>query len=155
MTTQTWTTAAPAIELRPIQFRDLGDVVRLERRSFGADAWGWLDFLIGFVLGNIFVKAVQDERLVGFVLAQTHRRQSVTWILNVAVAPENRNQGIGRHLMQAAEERATTRQMRLTVRVDNESARHLYHGLGYRDATLRRGYYGRGRDGLEMLKELP
>lgn len=151
MTTATWPTTTP-IELGRVTLRDLADVIRLERRSFGHEAWGWVDFLIGFAVGNIFIKASQGEHIVGFVLAQTRRRQGVTWILNVAVDPALRNQGIGRALMLAVEAAAVTPRLRLTVRVDNPAARHLYRRLGYEEVLLRRGYYGQARDGIEMEK---
>ena len=145
-------TATPTIELDPVRMRDLGAIVALERVSFGAEAWGWADFLLCLPAGHIFLKATQAEQLVGFVLAQPQRRRGVTWIANIAVHPAVRNQGIGRRLMEAVEAEAGTRRFKLTVRVDNEAARHLYRSLGYHDFALRRGYYGGRIDGMEMEK---
>ncbi len=153
MTTENWTTTAtPALELRRVHIRDLANVVQLERRSFGREAWGWTSFLIGFAFGSIFLQATRGDEMLGFVLAQARRATGVTWILNIAVDPDQRNQGIGRALMLAVEAEAATPRLRLTVRVDNPAARHLYRSLGYEEVGLRRGYYGRGRDGMEMEK---
>lgn len=154
MTENRATTSTPTIELRRIHFRDLADVIRLERRAFGREAWGWVDFLIGFAMGNIFIQAARGGEMLGFALAQVRRRQDVTWILNIAVDPDHRNQGLGRALMLAVEAQVTTPRLRLTVRVDNLAARHLYRRLGYEEIGLRRGYYGQGRDGIEMEKRI-
>jgi ribosomal-protein-alanine N-acetyltransferase len=78
----------------------------------------------------------------------------VTWITNLAVHPDARNQGLGRRLMLAVEAEAPTPRMRLTVRIDNAPARHLYRSLGYVDTHLRRGYYVGRVDGMEMEKVL-
>ena len=146
-------TAAPSqIEVARVHLRDLNAVVHLEQRCFGSEAWGWPDFLMGLAPGHLFLKASAAGHLVGFVLAQPDRRAGVTWVANVAVDPEVRNQGIGRRLMEAVESMAGTPRFRLTVRVDNDPARHLYRNLGYQDLGLRRGYYGLHRDGMEMEK---
>lgn len=150
----TTTKAEATTELSRVQFRDLSAVAQLERRCFGLEAWGWLDFLMCLTPGNLFIKATQAGRMVGFILAQPNRRNGVTWITNVAVDPTRRNQGIGRRLMQAIEAQAATPRLKLTVRVDNDAARHLYRSLGYTDVVLRRGYYSGYMDGMEMEKIL-
>ena len=153
---RTMTTAATAatarIDLSRVQMRDLPAVVRLEKLSFGPDAWGWVDFLAAHNPGNIFIKATLDSQLVGFILAQPNRRAGLTWISNIAVHPDVRNQGIGRRLMEVVEQMAATPRLRLTVRVDNAPARRLYRSLGYVEVTLRRRYYRGQVDGMEMEK---
>ena len=146
------TTSTPTLELRRVHIRDLAAVIRLERRAFGREAWGWAGFLVGFAFGSVFLQAARGDEMLGFVLAQARWAQGVTWLLNIAVAPDQRNQGIGRALMLAVEAAVTTPRLRLTVRVDNPAARHLYRSLGYEEIGLRRGYYGQGRDGIEMEK---
>lgn len=137
-----------------MHIRDLADVIRLERRAFGREAWGWAGFLIGFAFGGVFLQAARGDKMLGFVLAQGRRATGETWILNIAVDPDQRNQGIGRTLMLAVEAEAVTPRLRLTVRIDNAAARHLYRSLGYEELRLRRGYYGQGRDGMEMEKRI-
>ncbi len=152
-TTPTMATGTPTpIDITRVHLNDLNAVVHLERRCFGVEAWGWPDFLMSLTPGHLFLKAQSGGKLLGFVLAQPNRRQGVTWVANVAVDPAARNQGIGRRLMEAVESMAGTPRFRLTVRVDNDPARHLYRSLGYQDIGLRRGYYGAHRDGMEMEK---
>jgi ribosomal protein S18 acetylase RimI-like enzyme len=56
------------------------------------------------------------------------------WVYYLAAAPEHRRMGIGRRLMQAAEEwlkAAGSPKIQLMVRGDNQAARGFYAALGY------------------------
>ena len=141
-----------AFALSDVRLPDLRGVVRLERRSFGSEAWGLLDFAAALMSNHIFRKATENDRLLGFVIATVDWRNAITWIVNVAVDPAERNKGIGRALMQDVEARAPTRRFRLVVRVDNDPARHLYRSLGYHEIRLRPRYYVGPNDGMEMDK---
>ncbi len=141
-----------AFALSDVRLPDLRGVLRLERRSFGDEAWGWLDFAAALMSQHIFRKATADDRLLGFIIATVDWRDGVTWIVNVAVDPDARNQGIGRALMQDVEAHAPTRRYRLVVRVDNDPARHLYRSLGYQEIRIRPRYYVGPKDGMEMEK---
>lgn len=78
-------------------------------------------------------------------------------LLTLAVDPRARRQGIGRDL--TAEFAATSRgrgaaRAFLEVAADNGPARALYGATGWRDAGLRRGYYGPGLDAVVMEMRL-
>ncbi|MFN8471877.1 MAG: GNAT family N-acetyltransferase [Anaerolineae bacterium] len=159
MMTPTATPTEPVIPDSPLAFAlsdvrlaDLRGVARLERLSFAAEAWGWLDFAGALLVGHIFRKAVASDRLLGFIIGTVERDQGITWIVNIAVDPAVRNKGIGRALMQDVEARAPTRRLRLVVRVDNDPARHLYRSLGYQEIRVRPRYYVGPTDGMEMEK---
>ncbi len=141
-----------AFALSDVRLPDLRGVVRLERRSFGSEAWGWLDFTAALMSDHIFRKATASDRLLGFVIATVDWRNATTWIVNIAVDPAMRNQGIGRALMLDVEAHAPTHRLRLVVRVDNDPARHLYRSLGYQEIRLRPRYYVGPIDGMEMEK---
>ncbi|MEX0589043.1 MAG: GNAT family N-acetyltransferase [Cyanobium sp.] len=76
----------------------------------------------------------------------------------VAVAPDQRRQGLGRQVLQAllhgswlqGAQHAT-----LEVAASNTSAIALYRCLGFRDAGLRRDYYRNGDDALIQWVRLP
>jgi ribosomal-protein-alanine N-acetyltransferase len=72
-------------------------------------------------------------------------------VLNVAVAPQFRTQGLGGLLMheilrEARENQATA--VTLEVRRGNRPGRRLYESFGFEEVGLRRNYYGRGEDAL-------
>ncbi|MFN8499216.1 MAG: GNAT family N-acetyltransferase [Anaerolineae bacterium] len=143
-----------AFALSDVRLADLRGVARLERLCFTTEAWGWLDFSGALLVRHLFRKAVAEGRLLGFVVATVDWNAGITWIVNIAVDPSARNKGVGRALMQDVEARAPTRRLRLVVRVDNDSARHLYRSLGYQEIRVRPRYYVGPTDGMEMEKEL-
>lgn len=80
--------------------------------------------------------------VVGFLVA---RHVSEEWELeNIVVAPEVRNRGIGRQLLDALMARALENKSRavfLEVRESNAAARKLYQKAGFREGGRRKGYY--------------
>ena len=79
-------------------------------------------------------------------------------VLNVATALAARRRGIGRALMDAAEEEGRRRGARLStleVRRSNAPAIALYAAMGYRQVGVRHNYYAEEReDALVMVKTL-
>ena len=100
--------------------------------------------------------ALDGETLAGYVGAQTAGGESD--IMNLAVAPEYRRQGIGRLLMQEMEQALGERKpeaVSLEVRVSNRPAISLYESLGYRQVGLRPKYYFKpAEDALIYRKEM-
>lgn len=91
------------------------------------------------------------ERVVGYACSW-HVADEVQ-LLNVAVHPARRRQGVGQALVCEVLRQAAARGARavlLEVRVANLGARRLYTGLGFRPTGIRRGYYGPGQDGVLM-----
>jgi len=79
---------------------------------------------------------------LGFLLAQCAAGESE--IINLAVAPEARRQGIGAALLGHAMARARTdgaQAMFLEVAADNEAARSLYEREGFKLVGIRHDYY--------------
>ena len=79
-------------------------------------------------------------------------------ILDVAVAPEHRRQGIARKLLSHVSYDAqmlgcTTAS--LEVEAGNEGAIALYESLGFRQVGVRKNYYGAGNHAQVMSAELP
>jgi ribosomal-protein-alanine N-acetyltransferase len=89
-----------------------------------------------------FLVSFQGDEMTGFVSGR--RVANEAEILNLAVSPKARRQGVGRSLVQAllevfAHEGAT--QIFLEVRESNASAITFYQGLGFRQVGRRVGYY--------------
>ena len=75
----------------------------------------------------------------------------------VAVSPEHRRQGLGRHVLVALLQQAHAQgAQRATLEVAscNQGALALYHSCGFKTAGSRRGYYSDGRDALIQWCEL-
>jgi ribosomal-protein-alanine N-acetyltransferase len=96
---------------------------------------------------------------LGFLLAQCAAGESE--IINLAVAPAARRQGIGRALLTAAMARAReigAKTMFLEVAGDNAAARALYDRIGFMQVGIRPGYYRRNpnnyTDALILRRDL-
>jgi [ribosomal protein S18]-alanine N-acetyltransferase len=75
-------------------------------------------------------------------------------IHNLAVAPENRRQGLGRLLLRLALEAASrqgARVVHLEVRAGNAPARALYRAAGFREVGQRAGYYSAPAEDAVLL----
>lgn len=146
------TSPAPGFVLRSLTRADLRELVALERELFGRGAWPYdvIDaelhtperYYVGAVapsLGPIGVDAV--DKLVGYAGVALGTTAEV---MTVGVAARAQGRGIGRALMTdliaACFERGAE-EIFLEVRVDNDSAIHLYRSLGFKDVRIRRGYY--------------
>lgn len=132
-----------------------GRVAELEKVCFSTP---WSEQSIAQELHNplsLWLLAVEGESLAGYVGSQTVMGE--TDMMNLAVAPQRRRQGIGRRLVEeltARLARMGSRSLTLEVRASNAPARALYEAMGFAQTGLRRGYYRSPReDGLILRKE--
>lgn len=95
--------------------------------------------------------AVRDGVVVGF--AGVMYVEDEAHVMNVAVDPSLRRQGIARQLLAALINEASSRGARhltLEVRTSNVAARQLYQQFGLAPAGVRRRYYPDGEDALVL-----
>ncbi len=78
-------------------------------------------------------------RVAGFLVSRTIGGEECE-LLNLAVAPEFRRQGIARGLLAALLAEAH-RAVFLEVRESNKVARAFYKSMGFQEVTTRKGYY--------------
>lgn len=91
----------------------------------------------------------QGGELLGFAFVQ--RILDEAHLLDIAVAPARRGQGLGRELLRRLMDEVLAEGVNiwfLEVRVSNRSAIALYQSLGYNELSIRRNYY-EGPDGRE------
>jgi ribosomal-protein-alanine N-acetyltransferase len=86
-----------------------------------------------------FRVAVDGRRIAGFLVSRAVAEDERE-ILNLAVAPEFRRQGVGRGLLAGflTEARGT---VFLEVRESNLAARNIYKSMGFKEVGIRSGYY--------------
>lgn len=130
------------IIVRRMAKEDCEKVAQLENRIF-SQPWseqGFVDAIAG--TQNIFLVAEEHGEIWGYIgMYQALDEGEIT---NVAVAPEKRNAGIGRKLMQAAMTEAKQQgivQIVLEVRVSNAPAIRLYEKCGFVNCGIRKGFY--------------
>ena len=132
----------------------VAQVAELEKICF-ADPWS--EKSIASELENplsYWLVALDEDRVVGYVGSQTVLGE--TDMMNVAVRPEYRRQGIAEALILALIEQLRRRQshcLTLEVRDSNTSARALYGKLGFLEIGRRRNYYRNPREDALILRK--
>jgi ribosomal-protein-alanine N-acetyltransferase len=151
----------PAVVLRRAVLEDVARVVEIEQEGF-AHPWSrdLLERELGHAWSHTLLALEPDaggrERVLGYIVFWLVHDE--VHVLNVATALEARRRGVGRALMEAAEEAGRQRGARLStleVRRSNAPALALYVGLGYRQVGVRKNYYAEEReDAIVMVKVL-
>ena len=138
--------------VRPMTKRDVARVYEIEVQSFRSP-WSKLS-LLGELHNDVarYYVAEEEGRVVGYggmwlLFDEAH-------ITNIAVAPENRGQHLGRYLlygmMEAAHERGADR-MTLEVRETNERAQNLYYSFDFTKQGYRKRFYEDTGEGAYLL----
>jgi [ribosomal protein S18]-alanine N-acetyltransferase len=145
------------IQLRRLTPKDLEAIERIERRSYPTP---WSRSMFASELSkpsSISLGAFEAEtgELVGYLVIS---RYVDAWhVMNIAVAPERRRQGIAVALFERLFELTAAdgrRGYTLEVRISNEAAIKLYERLGFQSRGVRRGYYTDNReDALIMWRD--
>lgn len=136
------------------EWRDYSQLKHLERMCFKSeDIWPFWD-LIGILTlpGMVRLKAVLDERMVGFIGGEKRPAQNLGWVTTLAVLPAYRRRGVARALLKECEIALDMETIRLTVRASNHPAIHLYENAGYQAVNRWERYYTGGEDGLVLEK---
>jgi len=141
------------ITIEPSTWRDLKDLHQLEKVCFQLDAWPLLDILGVLTIPQIIrYKAVDEEKLVGFIAVDQRRSQQTAWIATLAVLPGYRKSGIGSTLIRICEEEVNLPKIRLSVRQSNQPAIQLYQKHGYQQIEVWKKYYKGGDNALIFEK---
>lgn len=141
------------MEIVSASIRDLNALRKLERICFEKDSWPLFDLIAVLTFPDVVrLKAVEDNRMVGFVAGDPRPSQGFSWIATIAVLPEYRREGIGRALLHACEAQLKTPRLKLSVRATNQSAINLYEQEGYRTMDVWKSYYNDGENAIVMEK---
>ena len=129
-------------------------IARLEEICFSEP---WSEKSIASELENplaLWLVALDGETVAGYIGSQTVMDE--TDMMNVAVHPEYRRQGIGEALVMALIrqlQQTGSRNLSLEVRTSNVSARNLYEKLGFIQVGKRPRYYRNPREDAYILRK--
>jgi ribosomal-protein-alanine N-acetyltransferase len=143
------------IRLRRLVYSDLPAVLAIERRSFQTP-WSLAMFVLELSKpSGICLAATAEDDLVGYLVCS--RYADVWHLMNVAVTPQRRREGIASRLLERLfDEAGEDARYTLEVRTSNRSAIAMYERFGFRAAGHRRRYYhDNGEDALIMWLEAP
>jgi ribosomal-protein-alanine N-acetyltransferase len=139
--------------IRRARVEDLPSILRIERRSFGAEGWNREVFLayFGQAARSLLLVSIEDGAISGYVLAFI--RGSHPEIDSIAVDPKHRQRGVAAALLKriiSILRRRGFATIFLSVRIDNEPAIRLYRKLGFRRVRLIESYYKPGTSAVRM-----
>ena len=132
----------------------VSQVAALEKLCF-ADPWS--EKSVASELENIWalwLVAVEDDRVIGYIGSQTSIDE--TDVMNVAVHPDCRRQGIAEELIKTLvvklKEKGSHALM-LEVRASNAPAIALYEKLGFLQVGCRKNYYRNPKEDALILRK--
>jgi ribosomal-protein-alanine N-acetyltransferase len=137
--------------------RDLDDVMAIEEISFPTP-WSRGMFIEDFQrdFSDTLVAAGTGGEVLGYAVCWTIGGES--HLLNIAVHPDRRGQGIGRALLVECIRRAARAgalRIFLEVRAGNDDAMRLYRRMGFVFRGVREGYYtDTGEDAVVLDREV-
>lgn len=142
------------IRIVPMEKAHVEKIAELEKLCFSAP---WSVNSIASELENplsLWLVALKGDTLLGYIGSQTVLDEGD--MMNVAVFPEARRQGVGQMLVttlvESLKEKAV-RSLTLEVRVSNESAKAMYHKLGFLEVGRRPKYYFDPREDALILRK--
>jgi ribosomal-protein-alanine N-acetyltransferase len=139
--------------IRPLGYADLPQVMAVERRSFSTP-WSLAMFVLELSKpSGVCLAAIDgDGKLVGYLILA--RYDTVWHLMNIAVDPSRRRDGIARALLDQMIERGGRGQpYTLEVRTSNAPAIALYQRFGFLAAGTRPRYYrDTGEDAMIMWR---
>ena len=117
----------------------------------------WSENSIASELDNrlsCWLVAIADDKVVGYVGSQTVLGE--TDMMNIAIHPDYRKQGIATELISALIEALNERgshSLMLEVRASNEPAKSLYLKMGFDVVGVRKNYYRNPREDALILRK--
>ena len=141
--------------IRRLIYADLPHVIAIERRSFPTP-WSLAMFVLELSKASgVCLAALDGDELVGYCVCS--RYDTVWHLMNVAVNPDRRREGIAGALLTSlfAEADRPGEQYTLEVRPSNDAAIALYETFGFKRAGLRKGYYHDNKEDALIMWRTP
>ena len=142
------------MEIRDMRYSDLEQIVQLEKVCF-SDPWS-LPMLEPELTNplSLWLVVVEGSLVLGYIGSQTVLDASD--IMNVAVHPQYRRQGVAQKLVEALSSRLSEKKVRflsLEVRASNEPAIALYERNGFSTVGVRPGYYRHPKEDARIMRK--
>ncbi len=128
--------------IQQTEMRDLEDILALQKLAYQSEAQLNNDFTIPPLTQTLdeiraefgralFLKVIQDDRLIGSVRA--YEKDGTCYIGRLIIHPEYQNQGIGSRLLLTIESQFNSQRYELFTSQRSERNLYLYIKLGYRE----------------------
>ena len=154
-----------SIDIRPAAAADLDGIEKLERASFGDQAWP-REIIDAYLQASLespervplfvaFARASSGEtKIAGYTIGCIGGKDS-GMVLDLAVSPEFKGRHLGRDLLARVSDSLTkggADNLTLEVETTNKAAITLYESVGFVKDHVMPDYYGKTRDAYWMKK---
>ena len=137
--------------IRKFEWKDIGQIMQIEKESFGIDRWDEMEFMKWY---EIFPE--------GFLVAENETGEVSSYIIcdkegyihSIAVKGSEQRKGIGKALIHEETRITGADELYLHVRVSNEKAIWFYENLGFQKLQVFSGVYEDGEDAIYMKLQL-
>ena len=142
------------IQIVQMTFDDIPQVAALEKACFPDP---WPQSILVRELENelsLWLVAKESGRVLGYIGSQSVLDESD--MMNLAVSPDARRQGIGRMLVRSLCEALAAKGIRslmLEVRESNAPAVSLYESMGFQQVGLRPNYYFHPKENARIFRK--
>ena len=136
---------SPPVVVRPGNLEDLPVLAEIQAESPEASQWEVSEY----TRYHLWV-AVLDRVLAGYLVAR-HVAPDEYELLNLAVTPRCRRQGVARALIAALRD-TSPGTIFLEVRASNTAARNLYKSMGFQEVSMRQEYYDQPLEAAIVMK---
>ena len=132
----------------------VAQIAELEKCCFNDP---WSENSISSELNNrlsCWLVALESDVVIGYVGSQTVLGE--TDMMNNAVQPDYRNQGVAKNLIQTLMDTLSgqgSHSLMLEVRQSNEPAKNLYASLGFETVGIRKNYYRNPKENALILRK--
>lgn len=148
------------LKIRRANLSDLESIYQIEIECFYEDAFP-LSYLKQFLKDPRFITlvAILENKIVGFIVGSIEflRDKNVGHVYSIDVKPEYRRRGVGSCLLETIEnilKKEGAEKCYLEVSVNNITAIKFYLKHGYKFLEVLGDYYGYGKDGIRLVKEM-
>ncbi|TPE46497.1 GNAT family N-acetyltransferase [Maribrevibacterium harenarium] len=148
----------PTLQVRTAVLGDLDDLEKLENQAFRGDRMSRRSLRHGIKSNSsVMLVAYEQNQLNGYALVHLFKGRLHARLYSLAVSTQARGKGVGKALLQAAEEAAAQQDcisLRLEVSEFNTAAIRLYEQQGYKVFGRYLDYYEDASNAIRMLKRL-
>ena len=141
----------PKAHIRWVIRRDMPEMLEIEKRSFEFP-WQEDDFIRALRQRNIIGMVAEiNDKVVGYMIYELHKTR--LHLLNMAVDPEYRHQGIGTEMIENLANKLTSQRrtsLFLEVREGNLPAQQFFRACGLKAAHTLRNFYDTSEDAYLM-----
>lgn len=139
------------MKIRRLRSQDLSSVIKIENSSFPSP-WSKQEFSATLKLPNVIGNVVEiDQEIVGYIIYEIIANAECLHVLNLAVSPDWRRQGVGKALIQKMMSSTDWLSISLMVSDRNLDCHLFLKKMAFEAFSVARDYFAEDHDAYEFM----